>query len=99
MCAHGHNLGNDGGFSPFNTKDICQFLQIDGSCFSDTEYGVAQPRHAEVAQLLIKEGHSELIGQQGNIFDDRLPDAPLLIFRKFDDSGQKGLREKFYAND
>ena len=72
---HAHNLGNDGSLRPLYTEDLSQIPQVDGCRFSDAVDGIPQPRHAKVAKLLVKHGFAELLGQQGDILDDRLPDT------------------------
>lgn len=95
MTGHCDDFGNDSSPRPVYTKDFDQLLQVDSGSLSNGEYDIPKPRHAQVAELLVEELLAKLGGEQGNIFDDRLPDTPLLVCCKLDDCGKKGLREVF----
>jgi len=99
MTGHCDDFGDNSSPRPFYTKHLDQFLQVDGGSLPDGEYNIPKPRHAEVAELLIEELLAKLSREQWNIFDDRLPDTPLLIRCKLDDCGKKGLREEVNADD
>ena len=99
MTGHCDNFWDNSPPRPVYTKHLDQFLQVDGRGLPDGEYNIPKPRHTEVAELLIEELLAKLSGKQGNIFDDRLPDTPLLVRCKLDDCGKKGLREEVNADD
>ena len=98
MTSHRDNFRNDSSPRPVYTKDLDQLLQVDGGSLSDREDDIPKPRHAEVAELLVEELFAKLGSKQGNIFDDRLSDTPLLVRCKLDDCRKKGLREVFNAD-
>lgn len=98
VLGHAHYLRYDGRARPVNPEDLSQFLKVDRSGLTNAVYGVAEPRHAEIPKLLVKEGLAELRRKERDVFDDRLAHAPRLVFRQLYDCGQKALREKVYAN-
>lgn len=91
MVAHGHDLGDDGLTGPLHAKYFCQFAQVVSSCFTDGEHGVAEPLHAQIAQLLVEEADAELAGQQRNVFNDGQTHAPLLVFSELNNSWEERL--------
>lgn len=99
MLAHGHNLGNNRLVGPFNTEDFGELLQVLGGGFTDGENSVAQPAHAQAAELLVKELDAKLRGEEGYVFDDGEANAPLLVFGELDDGREEGLREELNADD
>lgn len=60
MLAHCHDLGDDSLVSPFNTKYLCELLQILSRRLTDRKDGVTQPTHAQTAKLLVKELDTKL---------------------------------------
>jgi len=98
MTGHRDHFGNNSSPRPLDTEDLDQLLQVNGGGLSNREYDIPKPRHAEVAELLVEELFPKLGSEQGNIFDDRLPDTPLLIRCKLNDCREKGLREEFNAD-
>jgi hypothetical protein len=99
VLAHGQDLGDDGRPRPIHTKDVSQALEVDGSGLADAKDGVAQPRHTERAELIVKELHAELSGEQGNVLDDGLSDPPLLVLGEFHNGGEKRLRQTIDTDD
>lgn len=93
VLAHGQDLGDDGRPCPIHAKDIRQALEVDGGRLADAKDGIAQPRHAERAELVVKELHAELSGEEGNVLDDGLTDPPLLVLGELHNSRKKGLRQ------
>lgn len=63
MLGHGSNLGHNSFASPLDAKDLCELLQVLSAGLTDAEDGVAKPRHAQVAELLIEEFDAELAGK------------------------------------
>jgi len=55
MLAHRCDLGNNCIAGPFDTKDLRQLLEVLSCRFSYREDGVAEPAHAQCAQLVIEE--------------------------------------------
>lgn len=88
MIAHSHHLGNDSLVCPVHAEDLRKLPQVDSSSFTNREHGIAQPAHAKVAQLLVKEVDAELACQQGNIFDDGKSHSPLLVLGQLHNSGE-----------
>ena len=82
VLPHSHDLGNDGLIGPVNAKYFSELLEILGGCFSDGKDGVAEPAHAQGAELLVKELNAKLTCQEGDIFDDGKSNPPLFIFGK-----------------
>lgn len=99
MLAHGHDLGDDGLVGPLNTEDLCELLQVLGRSLADGENSVAEPAHAQTAELFVKELDAELRSKKGNVFDDCETDTPLLVLSELDNGGEEGLREELNAND
>lgn len=89
MLAHGDNLWHNGAASPLYTKYFSELLQVLGRGFSDRENGITQPAHAQAAKLLVKELDTKLASKEWNVFDDGKSNAPLLVFCKLDDCGEK----------
>lgn len=79
------DLGHDNLLRPLDPKRLCQLPQVDRRGFSDREDGVGEPCHAEVAQLVVEELHAELLGEEGDVFDDCLTDSPLLVLGELND--------------
>lgn len=98
VLAHGQDLGDDGRPCPVHTKDVRQALEVDGGRLADAKDGIAQPRHAERAELVVKELHAELSGEEGNVLDDGLTDPPLLVLGELHDGGKKRLRQAINAD-
>lgn len=95
VLAHLHDLGDDGLLGPLDAKHLGQLAQVDGRRLADRKDGVAEPAHAEVGELVVKEGDAELLGEQRDVLDDGLPDAPLLVLGELDDGGQERLGQEF----
>jgi hypothetical protein len=91
VLAHLNNLRDDSLLRPLNPKHLRQLPQVDRRGLTNREDGVAKPAHAEVGELVVEELHAELLCQQGDVLDDGLSDAPLLVFREFDDRGEESL--------
>jgi hypothetical protein len=98
MTSHRDDLGNNSAPRPVYTEDLDQLLQVNGGSLSNGEYDIPKPRHAEVAELFVEKLFAKLGSEQGNIFDDRLPNTPLLVRCKLDDCRKKGLREVFNSD-
>lgn len=99
MSSHGHHLGHNGLVRPVDTKDLSKLLKVLGGSLANREDSVSEPAHAQAAELLIEELHTELAGKKRHVFDDSKADTPLLVFCQLDDSGEEGLGEKLDAND
>jgi hypothetical protein len=99
VLAHGHDLGDNRLVGPLNTENLGELLQVLCRGLTDRENGVAQPAHAQAAELLIEELDAKLRGKKRDVFDDGQTNAPLLVFRKLNNSGEEGLRKKLDAND
>lgn len=99
MTGHCDNFWDNGPPCPVHPKHLDQILQVDGSGLPDGEHNIPKPRHTEVAELLIEELLAKLSGEQGNIFDDRLPNTPLFVRCQLDNCGKKGLREEVNTDD
>lgn len=97
--AHLHDLGDDRILRPVDAKHLGELAQVDRRSLADGKDGVAEPPHAEVGKLLVEEGDAELLGEERDVLDDGLPNAPLLVFGELDDGGQKSLREELDADD
>lgn len=99
MLTHGHDLGDNCLVGPLNAKHLCELLQVLSRGLTDRENGVAEPAHAQAAELLVEELDAELRGKKGNVFDDGETDTPLLVFGELDNGGEEGLGKKLDAND
>jgi hypothetical protein len=99
VLAHSHDLGDDRIVGPLDTEDLSKLLQILGGCLADRENGVAEPAHAQAAELLVEELYAKLRRKKGNVFDNGQPNTPLLILGKLDYSGEEGLRKELDADD
>lgn len=99
MLAHGHDFGNYGSLSPIDAEDLCELPQVRGGSLTDGKDCIAEPAHAKIAQLLIKELDAQLAGKQRNIFDDGQSDTPLLVFSQLYNSRQQRLGQEVNAND
>lgn len=66
---------------------------------TDRENGVAEPAHAQTAELLVEELDAELAGKQRNVLDDGQPDAPLLVLGELDNGREQRLGKEVDAND
>lgn len=97
--SHGENLRDDRPASPLDAEDLGQFLEVNGGGLPDREDVVSEPRHAEVAELVVEELDAELRREQGDVLDDGLSDSPLLVLGEVDDCGQQRLREEVNTND
>ena len=84
MLSHRDYLGHDLDFRPIDAENFRQLLQVDDGGLADAVHIVAQPRHAQVAELLVEENLPKLVGKERNVFDDRLTHAPGLILSQFD---------------
>ena len=89
--AHCHDLWQYRLAGPFDTKDLCELLEIVRRSLSDGEDRVAEPAHAKTTELLVEELDAKLAGQQGDVLNDGQSDAPLLVFGKLYDSRQQRL--------
>lgn len=98
MVTHLHDPRDDGLAGPLDAKHLSQLLQVVRGRLSDREDGVAKPTHAQGAELLVKELHTQLASQQGDVLDDGEAHTPLLVLGQLDDGGQEGLREEVDAN-
>lgn len=98
MVAHLQNLWYNGSLCPLDAEDIRQLFQINRSRFSDRKHGIAQPRHAERPELVIKEFDTELLSEKRDVLDDSLTDPPLLVLGKSHDGGEERLRETIDTN-
>jgi len=99
VLSHSCNLGHNSIVGPFNTKHLCEFLQVLCAGFTDAEDSVAEPGHAQVAELLIEEGHTKLAGEQRHILNYCQTYTPLLVFSQLNDRGQQRLRQQVDADD
>lgn len=70
VVTHGHHLGNDGLAGPLWAKYLGELLEILRCCLTDGIDGIAEPAHAEIAQLLVEELNTKLAGEEGNVLDD-----------------------------
>lgn len=93
------DLGDDGSTSPLRTKELDDALDGGGGSLTDGEDGVSEPAHAEVAELVIKELASELLGKKRDVLDDGETHAPLAIEGELDDGRQEGLGEELDADE
>lgn len=98
MVAHLQNFWYNGGLCPLDAKDICQLFEINRSRFSNRKHGIAQPRHAESPELVVKEFDAELLSEKRDVLDDSLTDSPLLVLGKSHDGGKERLRETIDTN-
>lgn len=89
VVTHGEDLGDDGDLGPVDAKDLGELAQVDRRGLADAEDGVAEPVHAEVTELVVEELDAELLGEEGDVLDDRLAHAPLLVLGELDDRGQE----------
>ena len=92
-------MRQDRSLGPIDTKDIGQLFQVDGSRLSYAKDGVSQPGHAETSKFLVKELHSKLRSEQGDVLDDGLTNSPLLVLGELHDGGQKSGRKLLNSND
>lgn len=83
------DFGDDGSSSPVRAKDLDDGLDGSNGGLSDRKDGVSKPSHAKIAQLVIKEFASELLGKEGNVLDDGETNAPLAVEGKLDDGGEE----------
>ena len=98
VLAHGHDLGHNGILGPLNAEYLGELLEILSRGLTNREDGVAEPAHAEAAQLLVEELYAKLGGKEGNVFNNGQTHTPLLVLGKLDDGRKKGLGEKLNAN-
>ena len=82
MLAHSHDFRNDRIIRPFHPKYLGEFLKILSRSLTDGEDGVTQPAHAQATKLLVEKLHAKLGSEEGNVFNNRQPDAPLLVPRQ-----------------
>jgi hypothetical protein len=87
VIAHRQHLWNNGGFCPLDAKDVRQLFEIDRGGLADGKDGIAEPGHAELAELVIEKVDAELRGEQGNVFNDGLADAPLFVLGELHHGG------------
>ena len=99
VLAHTNDLGYNLNFGPLDAKDLGELLEVDGRSFANAVDVVAQPGHAQVAELLVEEGLAELSSQQRDVLDDGLSNAPGFVFRELDDRREQGLRKQINADD
>lgn len=86
LTTQGHHFRDDSLPGPVDTEHFGELLQILCRSFSNGEYGIPEPAHAEIAQLLVKELHSQLLREERDIFDDGKSYSPLLVFCKLNNS-------------
>ena len=98
VFGHGGDLGHDCGAGPFDSKDFGELLEVLRAGLTDAEHSIAEPRHAQTAELLVEELHAQLRCQQWNILNDRQTDTPLLVFCQLDNGRQERLREELDSN-
>jgi len=79
VLSHDSNLGHDGFASPLDAKDLCELLEILCAGLADAKHGVAKPRHAQRAELLVEKFYTELRGEQRYVLNDGQSYAPLLV--------------------
>jgi hypothetical protein len=70
-----------------------------GGRLTNGEDGVAEPAHAEIAELFIEELDAKLTGEKGNVFNDSEAHAPLLVLGQLNNSREERLRKKVDADD
>lgn len=99
MLAHANDFGNNLCLGPLYAEDFRQLLEVDSCGFTDAVDVVAQPGHAEVTKLLVEERLAKLGGEQGDILDDSLANAPGLVFRELHNGRQETLGEQLDTND
>jgi len=98
VLSHGHNLRDNRFTSPLNSKDLGKFPEVMCGGFSDGEDSIAQPPHAETAQLLVEELDAQLACQKWDVIDNSKPYTPLLVFGKLNNSWEQRLGEEIDAN-
>ena len=98
LRAHIDNLGKDTRLGPIWTKHNHQLSKIVNRSFSDRIDAISQPRHAQVAQLFIKELQSKLMSEQRNILNDCQTNSPLLVFGQLNDRWKKSRRQTLNAD-
>lgn len=70
VLAHHHHLRHDCVIRPLHAEDFGQLLQVLSRGFADGEDGVAEPAHAQAAELLVEELNAQLACEERNVFDD-----------------------------
>ena len=85
MIAHSHHLGDDFLASPLGSKNLSKLLEILCRSLTDRKDGIAQPAHAQAAQLLVEEFNAQLASQQRDILDNSQPHSPLFVFCQLND--------------
>lgn len=91
MFAHRQDPRDDCRLCPFHTKHICQFLEVDGRRFTNRKDGIAQPVHAQCAELVVEKVDTELGRKEWNVLDDGLSDSPLFVFCELDNGREECL--------
>lgn len=76
MLTHTHDLGDDGNLGPLDTENLGQFLEVYGGSFADAEYGIPQPGHAQVPELLVEKRFPQLRREKRDVLDNCLPNTP-----------------------
>ena len=84
VVAHGEDLGDDGDLGPVDAKNLGELAEVDRRGLTDGEDWVAEPVHAEVPELVVKELDAELLREEGDVLDNGLAHAPLLVLGEFD---------------
>ena len=94
MRAHLEDFGHDSAVRPLGAEDFSEALEVLRRGLADGEDVVAEPGHAEAAELLVEEGDAELGGEQRDVLDDRLAHPPLFVLREVHDGREERLREE-----
>lgn len=76
MVTHTNDFRNDLDSRPFDSEHLGEFLQIDRGCLTNAVHRITEPRHAQVAQLLVEEGLAELSRKKRNILNNGLAHTP-----------------------
>jgi len=99
VLAHLDDLRQNRSLGPIDTENVGQLFQVDGGRLSYAEDGISQPGHTEASELFVKELHSQLGREQGDVFDDGLTNSPLLVFGELHDGGQESSGELLNSDD
>lgn len=79
VLGHGRDLWHDRLARPLDAKDLCELLEVLRAGLTDAEDRVAEPGHAECAELLVEELDAQLACEQRDVLDDCQTHAPLLV--------------------
>jgi len=99
VLGHGGHFRHDRLACPLDAEDLCKLLEVLRAGFADAKHGVAEPRHTERAELLVKEFDAQLACEKRDVLDDGQTHTPLLVFRKLHDGWEERLREQVDTND